>query len=161
QAGYPTNLRELNDWYVRTPATGKVATDYTNALGLTRFTTYDSNKGKAIDDIKVPPRGQPFPPEDQVELASMIASNAPALQLLLAIEPTTNGRYPIDLTQGVTTLLPHLSKIRGGVQLLTYNALLDAEKGQPEEATRSLQAGLRLGNSLSEEPIVISQLVRI
>lgn len=58
-------------------------------------------------------------------------------------------------------LLPHLAKIRPLVQLAHLRAVAAMEAGRPEEAFGDLRLGLRLSDSLSNEPLLINHLVRI
>src|SRR5207247_6345633 len=73
----------------------------------------------------------------------------------------SKARYPIDLTAGQNTQLPHLSAVKKDAQLLVLEAILHAEDGAMDQAVDSVAAVLRLARSLEEEPLLISQLVRI
>ena len=57
--------------------------------------------------------------------------------------------------------MPDLSNIRVGAFLLKLEAILHAENGKPEEVVDSIESTFGLANSLSKEPILVSQLVRI
>jgi len=57
--------------------------------------------------------------------------------------------------------MPDLSKIRDGAKLLELEAILYAEKGEPQSAARSITSTFGLARSLSKEPLLISQLVRV
>jgi hypothetical protein len=57
--------------------------------------------------------------------------------------------------------MPHLNNIRNGAKLLKLEAILHAENGKPEEAVDSIISIFGLARSLSKEPILISQLVRV
>lgn len=62
---------------------------------------------------------------------------------------------------GPAALLPHLPLMRGAARLLCVKALLEADSGKTTEAFDTLLAGLKISNHLKDEPILISQLVRI
>src|SRR5262249_2264405 len=83
------------------------------------------------------------------------------LQLLHAARAFLRSRYPVDLRQGFQTLLPHLSKLKKAVSLLTAEAVLNAADGKTEEATEALVAAGHVADSVVEEPRLISQLLRI
>jgi hypothetical protein len=70
-------------------------------------------------------------------------------------------RYPVDLNQGPAAELPHLAKIKACAQLLGQEAAAQAGKGRADLAAQSVMDGLRLSRSLEQEPVLISQLVRI
>jgi len=67
----------------------------------------------------------------------------------------------VDLSKGFEALMPDLSNIRVGAFLLKLEAILHAENGKPEEVVDSITSTFGLARSLSKEPILVSQLVRI
>jgi hypothetical protein len=163
KTGYPVTLAELDDWYPRVPDAQNAALIYTNAFARMVYVSPEDNNPdrRQIADIKLPPRGREFGGEDKTELAAIIASNAPALRLLFSAQNLTNSRYPIDLKLGFELLLPHLSKVKGAVRLLSAEAALYAASGEREQCVGSLQAAAQVANSLHSEPLLISQLVQI
>jgi len=72
------------------------------------------------------------------------------------------GAYPIQWTpDGVSTLLPHLSKVRAATRLLCLEAEYRANRGDADGAADSCLAALRVAASVGDEPLIISMLVRI
>jgi len=63
--------------------------------------------------------------------------------------------------KGVFMELPTYSNVRNAVRLFCAKALLEAESGKAEKAFDMLLIGLEFSNHLKDEPILISQLVRI
>ncbi len=161
RAGQPVTLAELDAWYPRIPDAQNAALVYTNAFALMMFTASGNTNLRQIAKIELPPRGQVLAGEDKTELASMIASNAPALRLIDSARALTGSRYPIDLNQGLVTLLPHLETVREAVRLLLANAILQTADGENERAVQSLLSAMRVAGSLNSEPLSISQLVRM
>ena len=92
---------------------------------------------------------------------SYLADNRKALGLLHAASARKLCRYPIDLTKGYATLLPHLSKLKKAAQLLGKAVTEQAAQGHPEASTDAVLDGLALARSLETEPVLMSQLVRI
>ncbi len=104
-------------------------------------------------------------------------SNAPAQDVLFAlrrVEPDLKelwreaGRRPLarwpvhyDLEQPWGTLLPHLAKAKLITMLLQVRAAAHLAAGQTAEGLADIELGFRLADSLSGEPFVISQLVRM
>jgi hypothetical protein len=70
-------------------------------------------------------------------------------------------RYPVDFRNGFATLLPHAQQVRGASRFLELESSLRMHQGDHATAAESLVCQLRMGESLSEEPILVSQLVRL
>jgi hypothetical protein len=66
-----------------------------------------------------------------------------------------------DYRQGAMLLLPHLSEIKRSAQLLSAAAVCDLERGDSAAAFTNVCMMLALERKWGNEPIVISQLVRI
>lgn len=66
----------------------------------------------------------------------------------------------LDFSQGFNLLLPHLPQLKYATFWLTWGAMLDLHEGRTEEALENLQAAVRLVGRFSEEPLLISVLVR-
>lgn len=135
QAGYPVTLAELNAWYVEPPAAENAAPLYAEAFAA-------------------------LAPVDATS-PSFLAQNQKALELLHQAASRKKCRYPIDLTKGYATLLPHLREIKKCAQLLSQAATNHAAKGQMGPAAQSLLDGLHLARSVEEEPVLVSYLLQI
>ena len=86
--------------------------------------------------------------------------NKLTLAKLRGIEDLTASRYPLDLTQGMNTLLPHLARVKGLVQLLRSDAWHNSRLGNRKGAVEDVIIGLAISRSLRMEPVLISQFVR-
>jgi hypothetical protein len=74
----------------------------------------------------------------------------------------SQGRYPITWSGDfVSTLLPHLTPARDVANLLGYDVTLLLQEGEVERAFVSLRALRNVGRSIGDEPVLISQLVRL
>jgi hypothetical protein len=69
--------------------------------------------------------------------------------------------HPLDFSKGYEMTLPHLGEIRGWARLLRASAALNGMKGDYAAAVDDIIAGMKLGDALAQEPVLISQLVRI
>jgi hypothetical protein len=156
--GYPATPAEVDAWYLSVPPAENAALVYTNAFGLLTNTTgpITNFTGKSW----LPPIGQGLSSEEQSELKAVLAECQPALRLFYSAPASGRSRYPIHLQDWPGMLLPHLGKTKQAVSLLSAEALLHATGGDAEKATQAFLAAGRLADSLSEEPIPISQLVR-
>jgi hypothetical protein len=69
--------------------------------------------------------------------------------------------YPLDFSQGFAMELPHLAHLRQCARLLREDAIVKAAEGNYDEAVENVIAGMKLGDALVSESVLISQLVRI
>jgi hypothetical protein len=160
--GYPASLSELDAWYPAVPPSDNAALVYTNAFALLAGSGVSSNAERLLN-ASLPSRGQrlTLTAEDKRDLAELLAANEAALRLLYSAPASGRSRYPIDLREGFTLSLSHLGQVKQAVRLLGAEALLRASEGDAEKATQALLAAGRVADSLSEEPLLISCLVRI
>lgn len=135
QSGQPVTLAELNAWYPELPAAENRASLYAEAFAALKVT-----------DAKSP---------------SYLRQNQPVLVLLHKAGAPGQCRYPLDLSAGAAAQLPHLANIKTCAQLLGRDAVDNAARGKFDQATQDVLDGLRLAQSLEQEPLLISQLVRV
>jgi len=69
--------------------------------------------------------------------------------------------YAIDYSQGAGILLPHVTDLRLLTDVVCARARFAAEAGRAEAALDDLDTALRVSDALREEPILISQLIRV
>ncbi len=105
--------------------------------------------------------GTSLPEELRETLAAHLAENAEALRLLHEAAETGFAPQALDLSQGYSLDLSHLARMRAAARLLRAEALYAADAGDPAQTLKSLRAALAVADALHEEPVVISQLVRI
>lgn len=70
-------------------------------------------------------------------------------------------RFPINFEPGSETLLPHLPMLRAEAQNFHIAALMAAERGNKGDAIANMGDAAHIGQLLTDEPILISQLVRV
>ena len=114
-----------------------------------------------VGSAELPPRTEPLSDDTKSRVAQHIADNQQALELLHTGAAAEYFRYPVDFGDGIGTLMPHLNELKKGAKLLNLEAVLYAEKGKPQLATDSVISSLGIARSLTKEPMVVSQLVRI
>jgi hypothetical protein len=159
--GLPQTLAELDAWYVEPPAGQNAATF--NLRGIKALQIKGADKIAnlpVLGQLPAPPPGTPPPAPVKSELATFMQHNREALQFFAQGEQYEQSRYPIDLTKGPDTLLPHLMGIKRGMQLSEMAAILDAENNDEKQAADDVLMTLALARSLKAEPVLISQLVR-
>jgi hypothetical protein len=160
QEGYPTSLSELDAWYQSVPESRNAASVVIKANAQPGFANA-SNLNAVLDEKSwTPTRTQLFDAKSKTEVSALLATNQALLNLLHSVIGLTNSRYPIDLTQGMNTLLPDLAKIKSSVRLLTAEALFETSNGDTDKAIPSLRAAGGVADSAAPEPLLISQLAR-
>lgn len=177
--GYPTNLVELNAWYEAVPDESNAALDYI-AIAEDHgavLSTYENRKRQRTrgdrsayyDNLLIVgsadvERAAPIPAavwaETETYWDGVTSIVAPRLKAFADAGPRPS-RYPIDLKEGYQTRLPYLAEVRGLARELHVDALHWAVAGDSTNATDAVVAILPIADSLSNEPILISQLVRI
>lgn len=135
QAEQPATLVELQTWYVEPAASENAAALYLEAFA-------------ALTPAKADESG-------------FLGQNQKALTLLHQAAAREKSRYPVDWTAGLTVPLPHLANVKKCAQLLEKDALSHVAKGRMDLAAQSILDGLRLSQSMVDEPLLLSQLVRI
>ncbi len=72
-----------------------------------------------------------------------------------------HSRFDIRYENGFTAMLPHLSGLKQAASLFSLRASARLAKGDTEGALRDTVTTFRLAESLANEPLLISQLVRV
>jgi hypothetical protein len=72
-----------------------------------------------------------------------------------------HSQFPIRYEDAFVALLPHLAPLRGQAQLFSLRATAEVQNGKAQEALNDVLVGLRLGDAVVEEPLLISSLVGI
>jgi hypothetical protein len=69
--------------------------------------------------------------------------------------------YPLNFSKGLEMELLHLAKMRSCARVIHASAVMNATSGDYNEAVGDIIAGMKLGAALAQEPVLVSQLVRI
>lgn len=153
--GEPLSTEEWNRWYVEPAENG--AKVYQSA-----FEHFGPNIGKGLSlQTHLPAWAAPLSKETEGAIENFLAQNKESLALLHQAGGIKECRYPIDLTQGLRTALPHLDPIKQAARLLEMEAILAAEHGQTSQAADAIAALLQLAGSLKNEPVLYSQTTRL
>src|SRR5215813_10195949 len=92
QKGYPTSLRELDEWYTRIPDSQNAALILTDAFSQPGLTNYNGSTMALIGDTNwVPARGQLIAKEFRAELGAVLATNQTLLDLFRSAAALTNS----------------------------------------------------------------------
>lgn len=156
--GFPINLAELDLSYSVTQGATNAANFYNQAFGA--MIDFDRNSTNAPHHHETN-LGAPYSQGMMEFLESWIATNQTTIQLLHDGAKHPSCRYLQDYNAGFNTLLPHLARVKASAQLLSWDAVLRAESDDFDGAIRSLESAVAVADSLTNEPDVIAQLVRI
>ena len=86
----------------------------------------------------------------------------PTVQLARTLAKYRRGRFELKIGRAVIdTLLPHVQRTRSVARLLAADSAMRAHDGDIDGALESCRAIVATGRSLSDEPLLISLLVRI
>jgi hypothetical protein len=100
--------------------------------------------------------------EDAAWLADELCQRQDALLEARKLADLPKGRHPIAFKSDfVSTLLPSQQNTRSILSLLQLDAMLRAQEGDMKGALHSCRALLNAARSLGDEPLLISQLIRI
>jgi len=159
--GLPQTLAELNAWYAEPPAGQNAATFILQGINARQIDGIAENPSLPIlGKLPPPPLGAPLTSPVKSALADFMQRNREAMQFFAQGAQYEQSRYPVDLTQGSETLLPHLQGIKSAMQMSEMAAILDAENNEVQHAADDVLQTLALSGSLKAEPETISQLVR-
>lgn len=161
--GYPATCAELDAWYTIPESAENAAEVFIDSFSHLDWWE-DEEKRKQLPVVgltHLPLRTEPLADETKALIAKYLVDNRQALELLHKGAAIEHSRYPVDLSKGLVAFMPDFENIRVSARLLKLEAILDAENGKPEQAVDSITSAFGLTRSLSKEPKLVSQLVRI
>ena len=160
--GQPATFGELNELYSIPDGVENAADVIIESFDhFAEWPEKEKNKLPGFSHSKMPAPSEPLTSEDKALIASFVSDNRTAINMLHRAAKIEHSRYPVDLNEGFSVLLPHLGKIREGVKILRLESMLDAENDSAQEAMESVQTMIGVAESLHNEPMLISQLVNI
>jgi hypothetical protein len=160
-AGYPVTFAELDKWYKDAPS-GENAAEYV-LDAITCLQTLEKGQEQQLPWFgrdKMPARTEPLSEAITGIIDELLEDNQEAIEYLRQAGALEHSRYPIDLTRGHATLVPHLSELRSTVRLLCLEAILHAERSEQEAAAKALVSAFGVANTEATTPLLISQMVR-
>lgn len=160
KAGHPVSAEELDKWYSPVAADENAARIYSKAFALLKRPEGKDPALPILGGASLPKPSDPISPAMVKVTGDVLSQNQAALELLHEGAKFQLCRYPVDLKLGSAATLPHLAAIKTSAQMLSLQSMVAAEKGEQDQAVKAILAGLSLANSLKQEPLLISQLVR-
>ncbi|UCD48824.1 MAG: hypothetical protein JSW27_14965 [Phycisphaerales bacterium] len=159
--GYPLSLRELGESYRLADGTDNAADHYTTAFS--HYVAWDSEAREGLPWVgqgKPPARTATMEPEIRERAERFLADNERTLSLLHEAVAIETSCYPIDFEEEIGAGVSWLGEVRKHSRLLSLEALVACERGDPNQALASVRAISALGTSLNT-PILIHHLVSI
>jgi hypothetical protein len=153
-AGLPASGEEADAYYTAVPDNQNAAVKMAEVFGL--MTNYPDGRSNAVAPIRFSDRRNSPTPEQLELLASYCAMNSNALARAGDAVKLPHSRYPIHLSWGAYTLLPHLAKLKDLSLIAEYQSSLDEKTSAADISTI-----IGMARTLDNEPVIISKLVRI
>ncbi len=158
-AGLPQTFEELDHWY-KEPPTGQNAADFlTKGFAELQITEKD-RKLPFLGKTKLAPN-KSLSAQMKDDVSGFVSRNQGAVENFAMASKYKECRYPIDLKDGITAKLPDLTKIKEATQVAALVALSGADRKDAGATTMGITTALTLARSLEQEPLLISQLVRV
>jgi hypothetical protein len=108
-----------------------------------------------VSDDKMPATNSWADLEQELQLRSS------ALEFIRQAVERPQLNFELDYQQGAYMLLPHLSKMKQAALLFSPAVVADLHRGDPASAVANLHTLLAVVDVWKDEPLLISQLVRI
>ena len=157
--GWPTNPKELDAWYAGVPAAENAGLKFLEARDLFVEPGHGSDPGEV--DWREIPHNQALDAKTTAILQAHLGKNGETLRLRHEAAKWERSRYPIDLSRAPDLKIDHLLGLKRLAQLARWDALLKAERGDAAGAAEALKNGFAVAHTLAQEPLLISELVRI
>lgn len=162
-AGEPTNLAELDAWYVAPPDDQNAALILTNVVAQLASSLAFENLSEAekklpyIGTAPVPALGERLPPETLNTLEAVVARHREVLaQLEQALaRPATRFPGPIRDFEDLFIWTRPATSLKWPLSLLHARARVEAEHGDTAAAMETLTQAYLLANTLNDTPVMI------
>jgi hypothetical protein len=128
---------------------------YEEAFALFAYPPDDANV-PVLGQGRSPDRGSAWPPGMVKDVATYLANQRPCLDRLYAAAGIEHCWYNWDILAG----RHNFGGLRSCARLLDLEMLYLAQKGDADGAVASFRVGLRLADSLRQEPLLLTYLVR-
>ena len=139
--------------FSKDPTDGR--TDLAAWAAQLRFVTTNTGKGNRL---AFPLPATPGVPAADVLLA--LGKFDATLAEFAAAASRPRNRFPTHYEEGFDALLPNLASMKSGARICQLRAVARLAAGDSEGAAADTLLAYRLGESLNEDPLLISQLVR-
>jgi len=151
----------LEIWEKNDPAFWKAFRDGKSSLPERSGTTYEDALPFLGAEARRISRNDALPPVNLTAAKVYLHEQREHMGAVRRALQRPQFRFPIKVTNGFATLLPHLPEIKKEVQNFQIEALVATERGEADGAIDALQQAVTLGQVAGKEPCLIGQLVGI
>ncbi len=108
-----------------------------------------------------------LPPDVQLDAALLrdvmdgLRAAEPVMPLIQKLPTLRDGRFPLTWSQDIISTMINSQDARTVASLLRYRAILLAQEGKADDALQATRGVLVAARSVGDEPLLISQLIRI
>lgn len=103
----------------------------------------------------------PLTEAEWARIGAFLGEREDLLARIRALAASGAPWYELDFSEGFALELKHLSPLREVARLLSTQAAYDVHRGNVDTALDNVIAAFQLGDILADEPLPISQLVRV
>ena len=163
-AGYPATPQELDAWY-KYPQSGVNAAHWIMEAGALYVEPSKEDWERLLPIVFRTRHSDPTDPARALDpdlmrlLEQYVQVNSTALKSLYDGAAIDECRYPTDLSKGAGVVMTHISHVREGMLMLCLEAVLHAERGDPNRAVEAIQTSLHVTGTLDDEPVMVSHMV--
>ncbi|MGE0607640.1 MAG: hypothetical protein AB7O62_11145 [Pirellulales bacterium] len=166
EAGDPITAEEMAAFYRLPEGADDCTRLYVEACQGLKGPAFDQAAAKLpYVNLEIEESSIPFPPEPWPELEAaekFLASYQSWLDLLHeAARRGGAARYVLDFSKGINVSVDHATALRQSGRLLQLQALVQAHRDNAPGAAAAILAQWRAAESLAQEPLLVSQLIRI
>ncbi len=96
-----------------------------------------------------------------VKVSQFLREIQPVIDQIRELSRRSGPLYPLDFSKSEIEVAPHLSEMYMCAMLLQADATVKAADGDYRGAVENIFAGMRLADALAQEPLLLSQLMRV
>jgi hypothetical protein len=149
----------LEIWEKDNPAFWKAFRDGASSLPERRETGYEDDLPFLGANARRVSRNVALPPVSLTAAKVYLHQQRPHMDGVRRALQRPHFHFPVRITNGFATSLPHLSEIRKEVQSFQIEALVATERGDADGAIDALQQAVALGRIAAKEPYMLGHLV--
>lgn len=159
QRGEPTSFQQVASYYPELPWKANGALVFMAAISKVSETNRNQ-ADKLFQSVVATPISQGLGHTNRASITAWLHDNDAALELLRKGATLPEARYPLNFRQGAQMKAPHTVSVFEATEWLCLAAVFHAERAETDQAVKSLQAALSLGQSLAAEPLLHSHAAR-
>jgi hypothetical protein len=149
------------------PVVGETQTDATGEDSIAAFKQFTEKMDAVEADpnwkeaLELMPNWKKWTDEERAKVATFLDANRELISEIRRLADAGGPFIELDYSKGFAIELPHLAKLRAYARLLAADATLASVRGDYSDTVQNLNAIMNLANAAGEEPVLISQLIRI